>query len=146
MAAIRSINTRPEITVRQSLHSKGFRFRLHKKTMPGKPDIVLAKYRAVIFVNGCFWHGHECSSFRWPATREPFWREKIGGNRARDQANLFKLQAEGWRAAVVWECALKGKDRLSAGEAIDSLCLWLSSDSAFLEVAAKNRAVDTGQI
>ena len=114
--------------------------------MPGKPDIVLAKYRAVIFVNGCFWHGHECSSFRWPATREPFWREKIGGNRARDQANLLKLQAEGWRAAVVWECALKGKDRLSAGEAIDSLCLWLSSDSAFLEVAAKSRAVDTGQI
>ncbi len=108
MSGIRGRNTRPEITVRRLLHRRGFRFRLHVRNLPGKPDIVLPRYRAVIFVHGCFWHGHDCPLFRMPGTREEFWRDKIGRNRANDQKARDALLAAGWRVAVVWECALRG--------------------------------------
>ncbi|MEP4921955.1 MAG: very short patch repair endonuclease [Roseibium sp.] len=129
MAAIRGADTRPELIVRKALHARGFRYRLHATDIPGKPDIVMPKYGAVIFVHGCFWHGHDCPLFKWPKTREEFWREKIGRNQARDAAILRELGTGRWRLAVVWECALKGRGRLPIPHVIDSLSAWLSSDT-----------------
>ncbi|WP_421566320.1 very short patch repair endonuclease [Ochrobactrum sp. EDr1-4] len=134
MAAIRAANTKPELIIRKGLHASGFRYRLHAKELPGKPDLVLAKYRAVVFINGCFWHGHDCHLFHWPATREEFWHTKIGGNVARDERNLTELRSAGWRIAIIWECALKGKTRRSSGEVIDTLGQWLLTDDSELQI------------
>lgn len=134
MAAIRGTDTRPELIIRSGLHARGYRYRLHERKLPGRPDLVLPGYRAVIFVNGCFWHGHECPMFKWPGTREIFWREKISGNVERDRRNLKALLQTGWRTAIVWECALKGKGRLDVGEVIDTLARWLSSDDTAIEI------------
>jgi len=142
MAAIRGRNTKPEMILRKGLHARGFRFRLHEKKLRGRPDLVLTKYRAVIFANGCFWHGHECSLFRWPETREEFWREKIGGNVARDNANLTELCAAGWRVAIVWECALRGKLRRGSDEVIDALSGWLLSDRQVLVLSEQDAVSD----
>lgn len=128
MAAIRAKDTQPELLIRRALHGRGFRYRLHVKNIPGKPDMVLPRYGAAVFVHGCFWHGHECSLFRWPTTRAAFWRDKIGGNHTRDTAVRQRLLDAGWRVATVWECALKGRNRLPIPEIIDSLDAWLSSD------------------
>jgi len=87
--------------VRKMLHSMGYRFRLHRKDLPGKPDVVLPKYRAAIFVNGCFWHGHDCHMFKWPKTREDFWRDKITGNVERDRRKVEELRNQGWRVAII---------------------------------------------
>lgn len=137
MSAIRGTGTKPELLLRKGLHARGFRFRLHEKKLPGRPDLVLSKYRAVIFANGCFWHGHDCALFRWPATREVFWREKITGNMARDAANIAVLKASGWRIAIVWECALKGRSRRTPDEVIDCLSNWLFSEDKILELRAR---------
>ncbi len=109
MAGIRGKDTRPEMLIRRGLHAMGYRFRVHRRDLPGNPDIVLPKYRAVIFVHGCFWHGHDCHLFKWPKTRAAFWREKIGGNVRRDSLALVSLKERGWRVHTVWECELKGK-------------------------------------
>lgn len=127
MVAIRGKNTSPELLIRRLLHEQGFRFRLHGRKLPGHPDIVLPKYRAVIFVHGCFWHGHDCPQFHWPATRADFWQAKIRGNRERDGRQCEALTGQGWRVGIVWECAVKGKARRDSGEVIDSLAAWLSS-------------------
>ena len=128
MAGIRGKNTRPEMEIRSVLHRLGFRFRLHRKNMPGKPDLVFPKHRAVIFVHGCFWHGHDCHLFKWPKNRGDFWRQKINSNIERDHKNLLALRDDGWRVATIWECALKGRTRLSM-EAIAGRCAtWLRSD------------------
>jgi len=134
MAAIRGADTKPEMIVRRALHARGFRFRLHDRKLPGRPDLVLPKYRAVILVNGCFWHGHDCALFRWPKTREEFWREKIDGNVERDRKNLAALKSHNRRIAVIWECALKGKQRREAADIIDELAHWLSSGDTELEI------------
>lgn len=107
MAGIKGKNTRPEIAVRKALHAAGYRFRLHRKDLPGKPDIVLPKYRTVIFVHGCFWHGHMCKNFKWPKTRPEFWREKIEGNVERDKRAVALLNNLGWNIVVVWECEVR---------------------------------------
>lgn len=108
MASIRGKDTQPELIVRKFLHTRGFRYRLHKKELPGRPDLVLPRWRAIIFVHGCFWHGHTgCRYFRLPATRAEFWREKIRGNIERDARASAALGVTGWRVAVVWECALR---------------------------------------
>ena len=113
MSGIRGKDTKPEIVVRELLHNAGFRFRLHRKDLPGRPDIVLPKYRTAILVHGCFWHGHDdCHLFRLPRSRTEFWKEKIAGNRARDQRNIRLLHEDGWRTLEIWECALKGKSRV----------------------------------
>ena len=91
MSRIRSKDTKPEILVRKAIHAKGYRFRLHEKKLPGKPDLVLAKHRLVIFVNGCFWHGHDCHLFKWPKSRVDFWKEKISGNKNRDLKNHLEF-------------------------------------------------------
>lgn len=118
MSAIRGKDTKPEILIRKELHRRGFRFRLHDKRLPGKPDIVLPKHSAVIQVNGCFWHGHDCSLFKVPGTRTEFWLEKIGQNKDRDKRNSLALKAAGWREAIVWECALK---RSASTQELDNL-------------------------
>ncbi len=135
MAAIRSGDTRPEMILRKGLHARGFRFRLHGADLPGKPDIILPKYRALIFVNGCFWHGHGCALFVWPKTRAEFWRLKIEGNVARDRRNEATLSASGWRVARVWECAIRGRQRLTGDAVMDRLSGWICSDTAELDIA-----------
>ena len=112
MAAIKGTGTKPEMIIRRGLHACGFRFRLHNKNLPGKPDLTLPKHRAVVFVNGCFWHVHECDLFKWPKTREEFWKQKIAGNIERDRRVYSALAEARWRTALIWECALKGKCRL----------------------------------
>ncbi|WP_321947190.1 very short patch repair endonuclease [Paraburkholderia sp. J10-1] len=135
MSGIRARNTRPELLIRSLLHRRGYRFRVHVADLPGKPDIVLPRFRAVVFVHGCFWHGHDCALFKWPGTRAEFWREKIGRNRGRDQEVREALLASGWRVAVVWECAIRGKAREPAAVA-DALVAWLESDSNKWETRA----------
>ena len=108
MSRIRNKNTKPEELVRKFLFSQGFRYRKNDARLPGKPDIVLPKYRTVIFVNGCFWHKHEgCKYFVWPENNAEFWRKKIQSNVERDQRNYAQLQQMGWRTIAVWECELK---------------------------------------
>lgn len=108
MSKIRSKNTLPEMIVRKYLHSKGFRYRLHDKKLPGKPDIVLPKYKTAIFIQGCFWHGHEgCKYHRIPKSNTEYWSGKICRNVSRDQLNQKALRESGWNVILVWECELK---------------------------------------
>ena len=112
MSSIRSRNTKPEVLVRKYLFAQGLRFRINVRRLPGTPDIVLRKYRTVIFVNGCFWHGHEgCRYFVLPKTRTDFWQAKIERNRERDLAERLQLRRMGWHVIQVWECQLKPKNR-----------------------------------
>ena len=127
MAAIRSANTKPELQVRRALHALGLRFRLHAKELPGKPDLVFPRHKAVIFVHGCFWHGHDCHLFKMPATRQEFWADKIGRNVANDTKAATALQADGWRVGVVWECALKGRTKPDFAETMQGLAMWVRS-------------------
>lgn len=109
MAAIRGKDTGPEITVRRFLHAQGYRFRLHRKDLPGKPDIVLPKYRTAIFVHGCFWHLHGCKKTVIPKTRTEWWLAKLEGNRTRDEKNRQRLEQLGWQVITVWECEINSK-------------------------------------
>lgn len=107
MSHIRSTDTKPEIVVRKYLFSKGFRYRKNVKSMPGCPDIVLPKYKTVIFVNGCFWHKHDCPRFVWPSSNQEYWYTKITRNVERDKVNYALLESEGWTVLTIWECQLK---------------------------------------
>ena len=114
MAAVRAKDTKPEMIVRQLLHRLGYRYRLHRRDLPGTPDLVFPSRRAVIFVHGCFWHRHEgCALARLPKSRLEFWRDKLEGNRLRDQKQMNELIAMGWRVLVVWECELKDGEALT---------------------------------
>lgn len=132
MSGIRGRNTKPEMLIRSLLHRQGLRFRLHAKELPGKPDMVFPRYRAVIFVHGCFWHGHDCPLFKWPATRAEFWHDKIRKNRENDRRSIDSLLTEGWRVCVVWECSMRG-----AGKDIDGLVQrvadWIRGSEPFME-------------
>ena len=126
MSRIGPKNTKPELVVRRGLHAAGFRFRLHRKDLPGKPDLVLPKHRVAIFVHGCFWHRHEgCANFRLPKTNTEFWRNKIGRNVERDAAVAYTLRKRGWRVLMVWECATR---RLTVDELVREIALWIASD------------------
>jgi DNA mismatch endonuclease (patch repair protein) len=128
MSGIKGRNTRLEVLIRSLLHRRGFRFRMNVADLPGKPDIVLPKYRTVIFVHGCFWHGHDCRLFKWPQTRPDFWRTKIQRNRQRDEQSLELLHAAGWRVATIWECALRNREAKPA-KLVDELVIWLGTQN-----------------
>ena len=127
MAGIKGKDTKPELLVRRGLHARGFRFRLHDKRLPARPDLVLPRYRAAILVHGCFWHGHDCPLFKLPQSRQDFWREKIGRNRERDAEAEARLDAAGWRVLTVWECSFKGPGRLGEDAAVTLAAAWLVS-------------------
>jgi len=130
MSGIRAKNTKPELAIRKRLHALGFRYRIHDKRKPGKPDIVLPRYHAVILIHGCFWHGHDCHLFRIPATRQEFWQPKIEHNRLNDQKALEQLLHDRWRVLIIWECSIKGKQRLPVDEVIKTTVEWLQSDDS----------------
>ena len=114
MRAVKGCDTAPEMTVRRMAHGMGYRFRLHRKELPGKPDLVFPKLHKVVFIHGCFWHGHGCArGSRAPKTNTEYWRSKITRNSLRDAANIVALRARGWRTAVVWECELKEPVRVA---------------------------------
>ena len=112
MSRIKSKNTKPEILVRSYLHREGFRFVLNKKDLPGKPDIVLPKHKTCIFVNGCFWHAHDCKNFKMPKTNVDFWKDKFQNNKKRDKRKSRQLRNSGWRVLTVWECEVRKNKRL----------------------------------
>lgn len=129
MAGIRGKDTKPELVLRKALHKRGFRYRLHWKDLPGKPDLVFTSRKAVIFVNGCFWHGHiGCAHFKWPKSNTDFWKDKITQTQVRDSVNYDKLVSEGWSLLVVWECAIDKTQSTSASPLTDTVEAWLRSD------------------
>lgn len=126
MSRISGKNTRPEETVRKYLFSKGFRYRKNDRKLPGSPDLVLPKYKTVIFVNGCFWHGHEgCKYFVWPESNAEFWKNKIETNIARDKRNKAQLESMGWNVFIVWECELRPKNRKATLNTLENKLLQL---------------------
>jgi len=121
MSHISGKNTKPEIIIRKIAHSLGFRFRLHKKDLPGKPDIAFPKYKKIIFVNGCFWHGHKnCNRAKLPTTNKMFWKNKIESNKKKDKSNYIRLKKLGWAYLVIWQCQIKSKDKEKISKKIDS--------------------------
>jgi DNA mismatch endonuclease (patch repair protein) len=134
MSTIRAKNTKIELTVRQALFSLGYRYRLHASTLPGRPDLVLPKHRAAIFVHGCFWHGHNCPLFRFPRTNASFWRRKIRRNRVVDNEAHQALQQQGWRTFTVWECCLRGRKQEHVATVIRHVDRWIRSRSKEGEV------------
>ena len=133
MSRIGSKNTQPELLIRKALFAQGFRYRLHPKNLPGKPDLVFRKYKAVIFINGCFWHYHKCHLSKLPATRTGWWKRKLEGNRARDQMTCRKLKATGWRVLIVWECAFRGRKK-EIPSVVREISRWLQSEDAFKQI------------
>jgi DNA mismatch endonuclease, patch repair protein len=127
MSGIRARNTKPEIQVRSHLHKAGFRYRLHVADLPGRPDIVLPRWNAVIFVHGCFWHGHDCPLFRVPKTRSEWWQAKINRNRFNDARASAALEAKGWRHMTVWECSMRGNSRRPVQSISSKMISWLKS-------------------
>lgn len=123
MSRIKGFDTKPELLVRMFLWHHGFRYRLYDKKLPGKPDIIMRKWRTVIFVNGCFWHGHECENFRAPKSNIQFWQNKIETNKNRDKQNIQKLQILGYNVITIWECELSKANR---EQTLNSLLLTLS--------------------
>lgn len=133
MASIRSMHTKPELSVRKALFAKGFRYVLHSRHLPGSPDLVFPRYRAVVLVHGCFWHRHEgCRYFRLPKTRLAFWDSKLAGNAARDRRDIQALLGQDWRVAVVWECAT----RHSLDTVTQLLARFLVGSNSLLEISS----------
>ena len=139
MAAIASKNTKPELKLRHALHKLGYRYRLHVKVCAGKPDLVLKKYGAAVFVNGCFWHKHACDKFRLPKTREEFWKNKLKANKKRDEHVIQSLREGGWRIAVVWECALSGRNN-PENIVAEKLGNWFQRSEPSIEIAGPSDA------
>jgi DNA mismatch endonuclease, patch repair protein len=143
MSGIQGKNTKPEITVRRLLHKLGYRFSLHRKDLPGCPDIVLPKWRKVIFVNGCYWHGHKnCHLFRPPKTRTEFWTNKIEGNQARDRRNHAALQDAGWKVLVIWECAVSKKLSLTTEQLQIAITAALTSSGSHMDIRGQSPVVE----
>ena len=133
MSGIKGSNTRPEMTVRRYLHSSGFRFRLHRKDLPGRPDIILSKYRLAIFVHGCFWHAHQgCKYFKVPKTRPDFWAAKLQANINRDHKSVDALVKMGWRVLCVWECATR--DHKTCELLGNEMVHWINSNAPLGEI------------
>lgn len=129
MSGIGTANTKPEIIVRKLLFAEGYRFRLQRKDLPGKPDLVLPKHEVAVFVHGCFWHCHECDLFKWPKSNAAFWRKKILGNRERDARNVKELRKLGWHVMTVWECSVRAKTEVQLGSLGSRMSHWIQSES-----------------
>ena len=138
MSSISGRDTKPEVLIAKALFRKGFRYRKHYKSLPGKPDLVFPRYREIISVNGCFWHRHHCHLFKWPATRREFWENKINGTVHRDERNSAFYRAEGWRELVIWECSIKGKYRRDIDEVVNSTAIWLKGEALAMSIAGKD--------
>lgn len=134
MSGIRGTNTKPELTIRRALHRQGLRYRLHAKDVPGKPDLVFRAWRAAVFINGCFWHGHDCRFFRMPQTRPEFWQSKITSNRKRDAVVSAALADAGWRQLTIWECAIRGRDAKTVEKVVTRAERWIRSKEKRLEL------------
>ncbi|MFN3399254.1 MAG: very short patch repair endonuclease [Ferrovibrio sp.] len=134
MAGIRGKNTKIEVEIRRALFARKLRYRLHDRSLPGRPDIVLSKHKAVILVHGCYWHGHQCDLYKEPKTNADFWIKKIQSNRNRDSKNEEELQQLGWRVAVVWECALRGQGPEAVGDVADKLFAWIMNAGRRIEI------------
>lgn len=134
MSRIRGRDTKPEMLIRRGLHAEGMRYRLHNSSLPGSPDIVFPRYKAVIFVHGCFWHGHDCPMFRLPSTRREFWASKIMSNHERDERARNALDLLGWRVLIVWECCLRGPARRTLPEVLDQCKGFVLADSDRSEI------------
>lgn len=135
MSRIRGKHTQIEYLIRKGLFALGFRYRLHVRDLPGSPDLVLPKYRAVVFVHGCFWHGHNCPLFSWPASNRHFWLQKIRKNRENDARAIKQLRALRWRVMTVWECALRGKQRMNPTGVSKKISHWLRSEKRTAVIA-----------
>ena len=138
MSRIRGQDTEPELMLRRGLHRRGLRYRLHRKDLPGRPDLVFPARKAVILVHGCFWHLHDCPKFKWPATREEFWRTKIQRNHERDREVLEELRQAGWRVQIVWECALRGSGRLPLNEVLNACAAFVNEEEKSLTEVVGN--------
>ena len=133
MSGIRGKDTKPEIALRKALHKRGFRYRLHDRRVPGHPDLVLPRYRAVVLVHGCFWHRHEaCRYATTPATRREFWLAKFEANKLRDRQTLSALAEQDWRVATVWECSLRKPEHVATTVAV--LAAWLRGSSTLIDI------------
>jgi len=138
MAKIGSKDTYPEMIIRRGLHARGIRFRLHRKDLPGRPDLVLPKFQTAIFIHGCFWHAHEnCRYFRLPKTRAEFWTEKLSMNKVRDKRNINTLRGSGWRILIIWEC---GTRRISVAPLINQVVGWLQGNDVLGEIPLSGAA------
>lgn len=135
MSNIRGRDTKPEMLIRRGLHARGLRYRLQDRGLPGRPDLVFPKYRAVVLVHGCFWHGHTCPMFRLPGTRAEFWTAKIDANRARDSRASEALAIRGWRVLTIWECSLRGTARWPVEDLLDASVAFIRGDGHHLEIA-----------
>ncbi|GJM39824.1 MAG: very short patch repair endonuclease [Ardenticatenaceae bacterium] len=142
MSGIRGKDTKLELIIRKRLHALGFRYKLHNKQLPGKPDMVFPKYKAVILVNGCFWHGHNCHLFKWPSTREKFWRNKITRTKEKDKENIERLLSAEWRILQIWECAIKGKEKIPIDKVIEKCSTWLESSQKQLDIRGISKKED----
>ncbi|ORL48569.1 very short patch repair endonuclease [Pseudomonas putida] len=138
MSGIKGKNTSPELIIRKALHARGFRFRIHTAHLPGKPDLILPKFKAAIFVHGCFWHGHNCRYFKPPKTRTDFWMGKIEKNKVRDAMQIAKLNEAGWRTLIIWECAIRKMKSENSTSLIDTVTAWLSQNSTSRELDEQN--------
>lgn len=142
MAGIRGKDTQPELAIRRALHARGFRFRLHAKALPGRPDLVLSKHRAAIFVHGCFWHRHEeCRFATTPTTRADFWQTKFEANIIRDTKAMIELRQDGWRLATIWECSLRKPVQVEAVAEI--VTAWLRSEIQSIEIGERDLLPNT---
>lgn len=129
MSGFGTKDTKPELIIRKALHHRGFRYRLNCRDIPGKPDIVLQKYKAIIFVHGCFWHQHNCHLFKWPSSNTEFWNKKLTHNRLHDERIHSRLIEDGWRIATIWECSLRSAQRLPIDWIVRRLSDWLEKET-----------------
>jgi DNA mismatch endonuclease (patch repair protein) len=142
MSRIRGKNTKPELLVRRGLHSRGVRYRLHDRSLPGRPDLVFPRFHTVAFIHGCFWHNHCCTLSKMPATNAEFWRDKLAANAVRDRKAIDELQAAGWRVLVIWECSLRGRRRQDFVLLIEQCCLFIRSSRGLVcEISEKDMPV-----
>ena len=137
MRAIKSRDTKPELLVRRLLHQNGYRFRVFPSYLPGKPDIWMAKWNTAIFVNGCFWHKHDCEMFKLPAIRTDFWLKKLEGNSKRDRAKIKELTSSGVRVLIIWECSLSGRAKLTPEILLSLVKTFLLTDNTNAEISGK---------